>query len=77
MIYLAQFFGYWEVFEMSIPKSEDEDAYSERVRRYGKNNGKLIVIISAACYTNQSVAIYCVCILVFSVRYYLDFNENI
>ena len=38
-----------------MPRREDEskDDYAERIRQYGKINGRLIAMIGGSCYKNQ------------------------
>ena len=42
LIYWAQFVGYIEVVDMPIPEDKSEDGYAEKIRQYGKLNGRLL-----------------------------------
>ena len=45
VIYLAQFV---KVEKMPIPEIESDEEYAERIRQYGKINGKLIAMIGGS-----------------------------
>ena len=51
--YLLQEPLYETVLDMQRPPDEDQDQYDERIRQYGKINGKLLSIIMGAVSKNK------------------------